>query len=59
VLGLGPGALLGREVALALVLASTRAVTSAWMPTKCVSRPSPSYTGDSDSSFQKAVPSLR
>jgi hypothetical protein len=39
--------------------ACTRTVTSAWMPTKWVSRPCASYTGEMDSSFQKAEPSLR
>ena len=39
--------------------ACTLAVTSACTPTKFVSLPSPSNTGDIDTSFQNAVPSLR
>ncbi len=38
---------------------ATRAVTSDWMPTKWVSSPAASKTGDIASSFQKAEPSLR
>ncbi|CPU65021.1 Uncharacterised protein [Mycobacteroides abscessus] len=38
---------------------STRAVTSAWTPTKCVRVPSSSCTGERVSWFQNAVPSLR
>ena len=36
-----------------------RSVTSDCTPTKCVSRPAGSFTGETDRPFQKAVPSLR
>ena len=34
-------------------------VTSLWMPTKCVTRPSGARMGVSDSAFWNGVPSLR